>query len=245
VHFVKSVKAVDPDTGKKKVVKSEKLAPKRVFDKDQMSNLSGVMAKIPAHAENTLRNGRPAIAKSGTWEFDDGKDNHTGSGDTWFVGGIPQLAATVWVGGAKNKVELKDNGGDMFGSGTPAAIWEKFINTVTRALDMKQESFPERVRTGDPNSQYANGVAPPPPPPTQEQTPPDQSFICRIAPQQCQDGNGNGNGNGDNGGNNDGNNDNGGTNDGGQNTLPGVPGGGGTGPGVGGGQTDGNQNDGG
>ncbi|MGA5305283.1 transglycosylase domain-containing protein [Nucisporomicrobium flavum] len=246
VHFVKSVKAVDPDTGKKKVVKSEKLAPKRVFDKDQMSNLSGVMSKIPAHAENTLRNGRSAIAKSGTWEFDDGKDNHTGSGDTWFVGGIPQLAATVWVGGAKNKVELKDNGGDMFGSGTPAAIWEKFINTVTRALDMKQESFPERVRTGDPNSQYANGVAPPPPPPpTQEQTPPDQSFICRIAPQQCQDGNGNGNGNGDNGGNNDGNNDNGGTNDGGQNTLPGVPGGGGTGPGVGGGQTDGNQNDGG
>ncbi|PRY27217.1 transglycosylase domain-containing protein [Pseudosporangium ferrugineum] len=233
-HFIKSVSSVDPDTGKKKVVKQEKLAPKRVFDKDQMSDLSGVMAKIPAHAENTLRNGRPAIAKSGTWEFDDGKDNHTGSGDTWFVGGIPQLAATVWVGGAGNKVELRDNGGDMFGSGTPAAIWEKFIDSVTKALDWKQEPFPERVRTGDKNSQYANGEAPPPPP---ENQPPDLNQNCQYFPQFCNNGNGNGNGgpgngtgnggpgNGTgNGGPGNGGTNGGGTGDGGGDNLPGGPG---------------------
>ncbi|MEV4640241.1 transglycosylase domain-containing protein [Actinoplanes sp. NPDC049548] len=243
VHFIKSVTSVDPDTGKKKTEKQEKLLPKRVFDKAQMSDLSGVMAKIPAHAGNTLRNGRPAIAKSGTWEFDDGKDGHVGSGDTWFVGGIPQLAATVWVGGAGNKVELKDDGGDMFGSGTPAAIWEQFINTVTKELDWKQEPFPERQHTGDPNSRFANGVAPPPPPVVEQ---PDQNPTCQFLPQLCQNngGNNNGNNNGNNGGNNGGGNgDNNGGGDntqdqGGNVTFPGVPGTGND-TGTGGGQTDG------
>ncbi|WP_244876839.1 transglycosylase domain-containing protein [Winogradskya consettensis] len=225
-HFIKTVKRIDQNTGKLVPYKSEKTAGKTVFDKDRTSDLQGVMAKIPDHANNTLRNGREAIAKSGTWEFDDGKDNHSGSGDTWFVGGIPQLAATVWVGGATKKVELHEADGksDMFGSGTPAQIWEDFINAVTKAEDMKKEEFPTRVETGNADSEYATGQEPPPPPVVvQPPTVDPNSQLCQLFPQQCQNtGNGNNNnGNGDN--NNDNNNGGGGNNNGGGNTtLPGA-----------------------
>ena len=97
-----------------------------------MSDLAGVLQKIPEHAGNALRNGRPAIGKTGTWEF------KGGNGDAWMVGATPQVATAVWVGGAKNKVKLKDNdGSNMFGSDTPAAIWQKFMNAVNSELDSR------------------------------------------------------------------------------------------------------------
>ncbi|AGL21696.1 transglycosylase domain-containing protein [Actinoplanes sp. N902-109] len=230
VHFIKTVKRIDQSTGKLVNYKSEKLDGKRVFPEDQMSNLLGVMSKIPDHAKNTLRNGREAVAKSGTWEFDDGKDGTPGSGDTWFVGGIPQLAATVWVGNSGNKFELKEpasqGGGSMFGSGSPAQIWEDFINAVTKAKDMKQEDFPPRQKTGDDNSQYQTGEKPPPPPPPPVVTPPEptnQNPVCNLFPDRCQNGQpidtgqNNGGGGNNNGGNNNGGggNNNGGNNNGG------------------------------
>ena len=117
-----------------------------MFPADQMSNLQGVMQKIVKADNRDLRNGRESIAKSGTWEYDDGKDKHIGSGDCWFVGGIPQLAATVWVGGKTKKVELHESSGkDMFGAGTPSKIWDMFLNAATKALDMKQVDFPDRI----------------------------------------------------------------------------------------------------
>ncbi|WP_306211482.1 transglycosylase domain-containing protein [Actinoplanes sp. RD1] len=213
-HFIKSVKKMDENTGKFVNYKSELGKDgKQVFDKAQMSDLEGVMAKIPAHANNTLEDGREAIAKSGTWEIDDKKSGESGSGDTWFVGGIPQLAATVWVGGAGNRVVLKEKGGskDMFGSGTPAQIWEDFIESVSEALDWKKEDFPERQKTGDPNSEYANGQAAPPPPPAPEETQqvdPNCQLFQQCDNGQNQDQNNQGNqGNGDQGNTDNGNND--------------------------------------
>ncbi|WP_305788459.1 transglycosylase domain-containing protein [Symbioplanes lichenis] len=240
-HFIKSVKKMDENTGKFVNFKSELGKDgKQVFDKAQMSDLEGVMAKIPEHAKNTLEDGREAIAKSGTWEYQDpkGRKSKNGSGDTWFVGGIPQLAATVWVGGATNRLALKEKGGekDMFGSGTPAQIWEDFIESVTEALDMKKEDFPERERTGNPDSEYANGkAAPPPPPPAPENTQVDPN--CQLF-QQCDnnqnqnqdqnqgnqgDQNNGDQGNNDNGNNDDQNNDDGDDGDDGNEGNTGFP----------------------
>jgi membrane peptidoglycan carboxypeptidase len=237
VHFIKTVKRIDQTTGKLVNYKAEKLDGKRVFPEDQMSNLQGAMQKIPGHAKNTLRNGREAVAKSGTWEWDDGKDSHVGSGDTWFVGGIPQLAATVWVGSNQNPFELKEpksqGGGDMFGSGSPAQIWEDFINAVTKAKDMKQEDFPARQETGNPDSDLQTGQKPAPPPVVETPEPPPTATnpVCQVFPDRCQNGqpiNQNGDNNGgtnggdnNNGGNNDGGDNNGGNNNGGTITFPG------------------------
>jgi membrane peptidoglycan carboxypeptidase len=225
-HFIVSVKRVNPDTGKTEVIGHENTAGKVAFPADQMSNLDAVLGKIVKYDNKDLRNGRESIAKSGTWEFDDGKDKHSGSGDCWFVGGIPQLAATVWVGGAGNKIELTEKSGkDMFGAGTPASIWKKFLDTATSELDLKQEDFPARIETGDPNSKFANGQKPVEPPPA------DQNCLFGLVGPGC-DNNGNNNGGGTN--NNGGGTNNGGAGDnngGGGNNTPGGgnnPGGGNT-----------------
>ncbi|WP_239080231.1 transglycosylase domain-containing protein [Paractinoplanes brasiliensis] len=214
-HFIKSVTRLDPETGKKTIVGSEKVAGKPVFDPDQMSNMQSVLREIVRVDDRDLRGGQQGIAKSGTWEFKEG------SGDTWFVGGMPQLAATVWVGGAKNKVELKEsNGRDMFGAGTPSRIWKKFLDAVIKAKDLPNEDFPKRVETGNPDSPFANGQEPPPPPQNEDDNDGGDCVLGFIGPD-CNQNNGGNNGGGNNNGggdNNGGNNDNGGgNNDGGGN----------------------------
>ena len=207
-HFIKEVRQVNPESGKTEIIRREKIEGDRVFAEDEMSNLQAVMKTIVEVDNRRLRNGREAIAKSGTWEYKEG------SGDCWFVGGVPQLAATVWVGGKGNKVQLKERTGrDMFGAGTPSLIWEQFLNAATRALDMRQENFPQRVKTGDP-TKFGNGQQP-------VEDPTDDECLFGLIGAGCDDddddgdgNNGNGNGNG-NGGNGNGN--------GGQLPLP-VPG---------------------
>ena len=208
-HFIKSVKQVDAESGTTKIIGQEKQAGNRVFDAAEMSNLQGVMKEIVEADDRDLKNGRESIAKSGTWEYKEG------SGDCWFVGGIPQLAATVWVGGAKNKVLLKEpGGGNMFGAGTPAKIWKQFLDASAKAMDWDKKDFPPRQKTGDPNSPYANGQKPPPP---VEQ--PQGTCVLGFVGDCDNNGRGNGNGGRNNGGNNGGNND-------GQGDVPSLPGGG-------------------
>jgi membrane peptidoglycan carboxypeptidase len=188
-HFVQSVKKRDENTGKFVSRAPEKIVSDRAFPADKMSDLAGVLQKIPEHAGNALRNGRPAIGKTGTWEF------KGGNGNAWMVGATPQVATAVWVGGAKDQVKLKDNdGSNMFGSDTPAAIWQKFMNAVNSELNLKVVEFPARQETGDPNSPLQNGEAPPV---VEQPQTPDQGGVC--IPPFCV-GNGNGNGNGNNGG---------------------------------------------
>jgi membrane peptidoglycan carboxypeptidase len=219
-HFIREVKRVDPDTGKTEIVGREKTAGNRVFEADQMSNLEGVMKKIVEVDNRDLRNGRESIAKSGTWEVARKGKSGKGSGDCWFVGGIPQMAATVWVGSNDARFELKETSGkDMFGAGTPSKIWKLFLDEAAKAMDWKKEDFPDRVKTGDP-TKLGNGVAPPVTPPGNNE--------CALAliGGTCENG---GQGNGGQG--------NGGQGNGGQ-------GNGGQGNGGGGGQGNGGNNDG-
>ncbi|GAB2580448.1 hypothetical protein Aab01nite_56980 [Paractinoplanes abujensis] len=222
-HFIKSVTRVDPETGKKTVVGSEKTEGKEVFDPDQMSNLQSVLKEIVRVDDRDLRGGQQSIAKSGTWEFKEG------SGDTWFVGGMPQLAATVWVGGAKDKVELKEsNGRDMFGAGTPSKIWKKFLDAVIKAKDLQNEDFPKRVETGNPDSPFANGQEPPPPP-ARDDNDDNEGGDCVlgvIGPDCNQNNNGGNNGGENNGGGDNNGGDNNGGNDGGGDDGGGDDGGG-------------------
>jgi membrane peptidoglycan carboxypeptidase len=204
-HFVEKVTQVNSDTGKTEVRLTENTAGNRVFPADEMSNLQGVMKEVTAADARDLRNGREAIAKSGTWEY------KAGSGDCWFVGGIPQLAATVWVGGKTQRVELHEkNGRDMFGAGTPSKIWDMFLNSVTKALDMKQVDFPQRIKTGDP-TKFGNGIAPPATP--TNNTP----CLLGVVGAGCDNNGGTNNGGTNNGGTNNGGNNNGGNNGGNNN----------------------------
>jgi membrane peptidoglycan carboxypeptidase len=223
-HFIKQVLQVNPETGVQAIIHNANNKGNRVFDEAQMSNLNGVLAKVVKADSLDLKGGRESVAKSGTWEY------QQGSGDCWFVGGIPQLAATVWVGsnlGAAGKFELKEkNGKDMFGARTPGQIWKKFLDASAEALALPEKKFPDRQITGDDNSPLQNGKKP-------AQQP--QCFLNVIGPG-C-DGNtgadpnnggnaGNNNGGNNNGGNNNGNGNTGGNGNGntGGNTFPGLPG---------------------
>ncbi|WIM96535.1 transglycosylase domain-containing protein [Actinoplanes oblitus] len=212
-HFIKSIKAVDPATNKPKSLTTITKEGVKVFDKNQMSDLSAVLKQIPAHANHTLSNGRDAIAKSGSWELN--TTNSSANGDAWFVGGIPQLAATVWVGGKTKRVPLtEESGKKMFGSGTPASIWKKFLDTVAEKKNWDEAKFPDRVPGGD--DTLGNGQTPPEPDPTTTQ---DNSGVCDGPLSVLCQGQNNGTGGNNNGGNNTGggNNDGGGNDGGGGN----------------------------
>ncbi|MCU7726018.1 transglycosylase domain-containing protein [Actinoplanes sp. KI2] len=203
-HFIEKIKRVDPDTGKVSYLNPEKAGGNRVFDADQMANLDGVLKKIVIADNRDLDGGRESIAKSGTWEYTTAKGDDGGSGDCWFVGGIPQLAVTVWVGGKDKRVPLKDplTGKNMFGANTPSRIWKQFLDTAAERMNWKNQDFPARVTTGEPDK-FGNGIKPATPPPTPPVTPP--TCAVPVVNGTCDgtgknDGGGQGNNGGQNGG---------------------------------------------
>jgi membrane peptidoglycan carboxypeptidase len=202
-HFIAKVEYRNPATGKYALVAGtgEKRDPQRKFDEAQMDNINSVLMKIPGSISNSLDNGRQATGKTGTWEL--GPGGKGDSGDAWMVGATRQIAAAVWIGTEGKRRAIKDpvTGRAMSGGGTPAAVWEKFMNDANKAMNLEKETFPDRKDIGDPDSQYPNGVKP-----AEQPTTPDP---CALLPDfLCPDRN-NGNNNGrNNGGNNNGNGNN-------------------------------------
>jgi membrane peptidoglycan carboxypeptidase len=189
-HFVTRVDHRNELTGVNKTVHNFKADNKRVFQTDRMADIDGVLQKIPANSGKSI--GRPAIGKTGTWEYVNSKGKTDGNGDAWMVGATPQIAAGVWVGGKDSRVQLKNaDGSNMFGSTTPGLLWQKFMKRVTDGMDV--ERFPDRIQTGDENSKFANGVAPPV---VEVPAVPCIPPFCATDPNNGNNGNGNGNGNG-------------------------------------------------
>ncbi|WP_051799847.1 transglycosylase domain-containing protein [Catenuloplanes japonicus] len=196
-HFVVSVEKRNTSTGEWAKVNGEQLKPDQRFDTEQIDSMLKVLQKIPAFSEvnpHDLAGGRPAFAKSGTWELGRGNDP-SANGDAWYMGATPQIAAGVWVGGKGDREALKEsNGNNMFGGGTPGQIWENFMNAVNKELKMKVEKFPEGSFVGDP-SVLANGVSPAPKPQDTGKNNPNPGKSCEPFDFDCLFGNNNGGGN--------------------------------------------------
>ena len=165
-HFVQEIWQKNESTGQfdKKYVDATKAVKK--FDSDIMADLDGVLAKIPEHNGKSLKGGRQAVGKTGTWELN---EDTAENGDAWMVGGIPQLAAAVWVGNnivddkgraGRGAIKEKANGreANMQGGRTPGKIWQTFMDLVADKLDYKKLKFPERIKTGSADTPLANGV---------------------------------------------------------------------------------------
>lgn len=124
--------------------------------------ITGVLSEVPTSGmmgQNYLADGRPAAAKTGTWE-------HTGpeggNKDAWVVGYTRQIATAVWVG-ARDGSPIKDQGGRAISSsGLPAVIWKQFMDAAHAAKEYPIEPFPPAPQPGDPNSPLANGERPEP-----------------------------------------------------------------------------------
>ena len=81
--------------------------------------------------------GRPAAGKTGT------TDDY---GNAWFVGYIPQLVASTWVGHPARTETLYDgrcSGGRVTGGCLPTMIWANFMRAAIDELDLPVAPFPD------------------------------------------------------------------------------------------------------
>jgi membrane peptidoglycan carboxypeptidase len=191
-HFVEEVQIRDPKTGQFKDYpgKAEKVTDKQAFSKDVVGALQNVIKKIPGIDHLDLKNGRPSLAKTGTWEFDNG--NTKQNGDSWLVGATQQLATSVWVGNGGGTKAIKTPGGkNMQGATGAGVIWQQFMNAALKVMNAPVTGFLDPSTSFVDPSKKGNGVAPPPPAQTTDPG-------CALA-FLCQ-GNNNGPGNGGNNG---------------------------------------------
>jgi membrane peptidoglycan carboxypeptidase len=235
-HFVVKVEKRDQKTGKFTAYHNEQIKTKPVFDKNVVAAIDNVLEKIPGHNNRSLKGGRDAIAKTGTWEYKDGKSGE--NGDAWTIGATRQVAAAVWVGNydkANNPLPIKTaDGKNMSGGSVPGAVWKLFMDLASQYIDAPEEGFLPNVNVGNPEMK-GNGLPP--------EAPKDPQPGCLLGALFCPGGNNGGNGTSDNGGQDNGGGDNGGG-DGNQGggvgpTLPGQGGGNDT---TGGGGQNQNQN---
>ena len=81
--------------------------------------------------------GRPAAGKTGT------TDDY---GNAWFVGFVPQLSVSTWVGYPARTTTLYDgrcSGGRVTGGCLPTMIWSDFMTRALRRLDLPVRDFPK------------------------------------------------------------------------------------------------------
>jgi membrane peptidoglycan carboxypeptidase len=226
-HFVEEVDVRDAKTGQFKPYpgKAEHLTDSQAYSRDVVGALQNVIKKIPGIDHLDLKSGRASLAKTGTWELDNGSTKQ--NGDSWLVGATQQLATSVWVGNSGGTKAIKTPGGkNMQGATGAGVIWRQFMNAALKAMNAPETGFlPSSTSFVNPDKK-GNGVAPPPP----VQNPANPGCVLSFL---CQGNDNNGQGNGSNNGNGGQGNNDGGTP---ATTAPTGPGqGGGNNPGGGGG----------
>lgn len=96
----------------------------QVLKESTAAAMNSMLMGVVNHGTGTGANiGRPAAGKTGT------TDNYQ---DAWFVGYVPDLVASVWVG-------CDDNArmGTMTGGTTPATIWRSFMQQALQGIPAK------------------------------------------------------------------------------------------------------------
>jgi membrane peptidoglycan carboxypeptidase len=187
-HFVQEV-----DQGAKvvwrEVIKQNKVTETMGISQQAMDDEAWAMATVnqTGLAKNHLASGRPAGAKTGTWELGATKDNS----QAWYVGFTPQIATAVNISSRDPKnLAIRYASGKttavMNGTNTPGDIWKKFMDTVLKGQKVLPLPAPKHV--GDTTA--GNAASP------QPSVPADQG-----GGQGGGGGNGGGNGGPGNGGN--------------------------------------------
>ncbi|MGQ0805583.1 MAG: transglycosylase domain-containing protein [Actinomycetota bacterium] len=110
---------------------------------------------------------RPAFGKTGSTD-----DN----ADAWFVGGTPQLVASVWMGSPVARVPMTNVGGIQVMGGTyPARIWKQFMASALTGVAPTDFAAPNAGLWPSPMAAGEMGrvALPPPPPPPPFPLPPE------------------------------------------------------------------------
>lgn len=108
--------------------------PQQVVDPQVAAAADDILQDVVLYGTGTEANiGRPQIGKTGT---DDNHDN------AWFVGGVPQLVAAVWVGFHEGQIPMEPPRTriTVFGGTWPAQIWRLLMLKAT--ADSPPDPFP-------------------------------------------------------------------------------------------------------
>jgi membrane peptidoglycan carboxypeptidase len=129
----------------------------QVIDPDVANDVSFAIEGVAAWSKRALDDGRQVASKTGTQGLD--QENNS---DAWMVGYTPSISTAVWMGNDKpTEPIINANGGIIYGSGLPGAIWQKFMNKVLDGTP--KENLPDKALIeGD----TGEGVPVPTPTPT-------------------------------------------------------------------------------
>lgn len=205
-HFVETVEKRDEETGEWEEIAGGRIKGDQRIEQQYVDVITDVLKAVPGINDAGLAGGRPAAAKTGTWEFDGGPDDpRTGTLDAWVVGYTPQVAAAVWTGDGSDDPDpaLDRWGGSLGSSELPAEIWQQFMNEAHAAKEYPVENFPQAPQIGQEQHQLANGER-------QQRDDDDDDddddgdcpvpFLCPPDDEGNDNGNGNGNGDSDSNG---------------------------------------------
>ena len=147
------------DGGDTVTVKDHKLQGDRVLSKDEAATVTRVMRGVVTEGTASMFHdlddeiGRPSVAKTGTTEA---------FVDAWFVGSIPQLTTSVWVGYPEERTSMVNIRGyqQINGENFPLDIWSDYMqkavseypevrqfDTPSPDLELKKEK-PEKDKKG-------------------------------------------------------------------------------------------------
>jgi membrane peptidoglycan carboxypeptidase len=195
-HFVESVEQKNPETGEWEPIAGSQIDGQQLVLAEHADAITDVLTAVPGLNNVPLEGGRPAAAKTGTWEHPRG-----GNADAWVVGYTPQIATAVWVGDDKREPIVDGNGSPISSDGLPAFIWKRFMDTAHAAKNYDPAQFTPANPVGRPDHEWATGVEP------------NDDDDCRFPFLGCDDDDNDGGDGEDNRGRG-GNNDNDGDNDG-------------------------------
>jgi penicillin-binding protein 1A len=135
-------KVTREENGKEVVVEEHKPEGRRALSRDEAAvvtqALRGVVEEGTASAFHDLDSelgGRPSAGKTGTTEE---------FSDAWFVGYVPQLATSVWVGYPGERRSMVNINGleEINGENYPLDIWSLYMQGATAGLPIEQFDEP-------------------------------------------------------------------------------------------------------
>jgi penicillin-binding protein 1A len=129
------------ESGEEVTVQEHEQTETEVLSKDQAAaitqTLRGVVQRGTAGRYRNLDGelGRPSAAKTGTSEL---------FVDAWFVGYVPQLATSVWVGYPEERRSMIYVRGfpEVNGENFPLDIWSLYMQEATKALPVQRLDTP-------------------------------------------------------------------------------------------------------
>jgi membrane peptidoglycan carboxypeptidase len=142
----------------------------QVLEPDVANDVTYALEGVAAYSHRSLDGGREVGSKTGTQGLDD-----VNNSDAWMVGYTPSLSVSVWMGTDKRDPIINANGGIIYGSGLPGAIWQRYMNAVLAGTP--NEDLPDKpIIKGDtgegvPEPAPTTSAAPTSAAPTQQQRP--------------------------------------------------------------------------